>query len=228
MTTAAFRAQLAALGRRAAPVIPLEDAVDGLLRGESPAAGAVAITFDDGYADNLERAHPILREQGLPATLFVATSLTGSGETLERYRGCCERDGMLDWEQLEALQREGWTIGGHGRRHLELARIPEAAVRDEVEGCAADIGARLGRRPRAFCYPRGSHSPVARQAVAAAGFVSACSVLPGANHPGTDPLLLRRTEVAGSDSLQDFELKLEGAFDAWHHVVQRSPLRWLR
>jgi peptidoglycan/xylan/chitin deacetylase (PgdA/CDA1 family) len=40
---------------------------------------AAAITFDDGYADNFTRALPLLREQGLPATFFVATGFLDGG-----------------------------------------------------------------------------------------------------------------------------------------------------
>ena len=223
----AFRSQMAALAERRVPVLPLDAAVDALARGETTPAGAVAITFDDGYADNRTDAHPVLREHGFPATLFVATALIDSRDTLDRYRGCCDSDGMLSWAQVDALRQEGWAIGGHGRTHRELAALDEADLRDEVEGCAGDIEGRLGARPRAFCYPRGSHSPAARRSVGDAGFASACTVMPGANRPGGDPLLLRRTEVAGGDTPEDFRLKLDGAFDAWHRLVQRSPLRRL-
>ena len=39
---------------------------------------AVAITFDDGYADNALEALPILEEVGIPATFFVSTGNLGT------------------------------------------------------------------------------------------------------------------------------------------------------
>lgn len=39
---------------------------------------AAAISFDDGYRDNLEAAKPLLEEAGIPATVFVATGYTGA------------------------------------------------------------------------------------------------------------------------------------------------------
>ena len=70
--------QIAAFLARCFRVMPLPDAIDALQRGCLPAAAA-CITFDDGYADNLEVAAPILRKHGLSATFFIATGFTGGG-----------------------------------------------------------------------------------------------------------------------------------------------------
>ena len=58
--------------------VPLGDGVRGLEQGKLPAR-AVAITFDDGYADNHSVALPILKRYGLPATIFVASGFLDGG-----------------------------------------------------------------------------------------------------------------------------------------------------
>lgn len=45
-----------------------------LEQGRTPPTGTVAITFDDGYRNNLTTAAPILAEAGLPATFYLATA----------------------------------------------------------------------------------------------------------------------------------------------------------
>lgn len=59
-------------------VIKLGDAVKNLKNGELP-AGALCITFDDGYADNFTVALPILKKWNLPATFFISTSFLDGG-----------------------------------------------------------------------------------------------------------------------------------------------------
>jgi peptidoglycan/xylan/chitin deacetylase (PgdA/CDA1 family) len=214
-------AQIAAL-RRDHQIVTLGELADALAgRGALPPRPA-AITFDDGYRDNFDCALPVLDRHGFPATFFVATGFIGTTARMDRYRDCCGDDAMLSWEQVAEMRRRGHALGGHGRRHLELAELPEADARAEIEGSREDLEARLGVHASLFCYPRGSESPSVRGLVAQAGYRGACTVRPGGNAAGVDLFGLLRTEVSGDDDLADFELKLDGGFDGWHRLVQLS------
>lgn len=59
-------------------VMPLAEAARRLSDGSLPPAAA-AITFDDGYQDNLEVAAPLLQRRGLPATFFIASGFLDGG-----------------------------------------------------------------------------------------------------------------------------------------------------
>lgn len=79
VTASAFRQHLTYLRDHHATVLPLSEAARRLQEGSLP-PGAVSITFDDGYANNLYEAQPLLQEFGLPATVFLSSSYMQSGE----------------------------------------------------------------------------------------------------------------------------------------------------
>ena len=76
--TAVFERHVAYLARTHR-VLTVEELVERSGRGEVP-RHALAITFDDGYRDNLTHAAPILARYGLPATIFLATGFIGTAE----------------------------------------------------------------------------------------------------------------------------------------------------
>lgn len=221
-----FLLQMECLAASGRPVLPLSEAA-ARLSGVGPALspGAVALTFDDGYRDNLESAAPVLERFGFSATVFLVTGHMGAPAAIDRYAHCCDHDSALTWPEAREMRARGHALGGHGRTHRELAPLDAAALRDEVFGCRDDMLAALGEAPGLFCYPRGSESPAVRRAVAEAGFKAAVTVYPGVNAPSGDPLLLRRTEVSGQDDPTDFRLKLDGVYDAWHRLWQRFRSR---
>jgi peptidoglycan/xylan/chitin deacetylase (PgdA/CDA1 family) len=77
VTCASFARQMALLRSRFHP-LSLSEAADRLEAGDLR-PGSVCVTFDDGYADNCRHAWPILRKYGIPATIYLATGLIGTG-----------------------------------------------------------------------------------------------------------------------------------------------------
>ncbi|NWG32054.1 MAG: polysaccharide deacetylase family protein [Rhodocyclaceae bacterium] len=76
-TAADFERMMAFFARHFV-VLPLREATQRLRNGTLPKR-ACCITFDDGYADNLTIALPILEKYDLPATVFVATGYLDGG-----------------------------------------------------------------------------------------------------------------------------------------------------
>jgi len=95
-----FESQMEVLSRIAVP-LPLLEAVGRLRDGKLPPR-AVCVTFDDGYADTLTNALPILRRHGVPATLFVTEGLLDGGlqwsdAVIEAVRALPEGDYAFPW-----------------------------------------------------------------------------------------------------------------------------------
>ncbi|XXF79959.1 polysaccharide deacetylase family protein [Myxococcaceae bacterium GXIMD 01537] len=79
-----FERHVAFLAREYEP-LHLPALMDALRRREPLPPRAVVLTFDDGYRNNLRVAAPILRRYRVPATLFVATGLVGTGAWMWAY-----------------------------------------------------------------------------------------------------------------------------------------------
>lgn len=99
-------------------VLPLAQAVDRLYAGRLPAR-ALAITFDDGYADNEEVAAPILQRLGLSATFFISTGYWDGS--------CMWNDRLI--EAIRASDRGEIDLREHG---LGLHRTDTLAARREA------------------------------------------------------------------------------------------------
>ncbi len=131
-------------------------------------SSAVALTFDDGFANFATEAAPLLREYGLPATLFVVTNHVGHDN---RWGGRADSGvpvlPLLDWDDLGRLREAGVTLGAHTRTHPRLTRLDGPALEEELAGAADEMKRRLGQPPDGLAYPYGvADDRVARAAAA--------------------------------------------------------------
>ena len=88
-------------------VVALDELVAELKQGKTPPAGTMAITFDDGYLDNLTVAAPILDYYQLPATLFLPTGYIDRGESQWVDQAYCafkfRSESALSWRAKAAI-----------------------------------------------------------------------------------------------------------------------------
>jgi peptidoglycan/xylan/chitin deacetylase (PgdA/CDA1 family) len=188
------------------------------LRGEPLPPGAVLLTFDDGYRDNLENALPILRRYEYPAVLFVPIGFLDDSRPLpheESLRMLGIRNHTVDWDELAELEAGGVRIESHGIGHRPLSELDPAEATREIALSKLRLEERLGREVEAFAYVKGSladYHPEHASLVQQAGYRIAFSSVSGANGSGSDRFRLRRYNVEPFPA-RTFELVLSGACD---------------
>jgi peptidoglycan/xylan/chitin deacetylase (PgdA/CDA1 family) len=154
-----FGMLLDVLARKNIPVLGL----DALLAPGT--REGVAITFDDGMRSVYRNALPVLRDHGVPAHLFLATSAVGSDTPWPRDAADGHSFEMLNWDEIAALHAAGISIECHTRTHPDMRTLSVLQMQEECEQADEQIGSCLGRRPRYFAYPFGYHNSKVREFV---------------------------------------------------------------
>jgi peptidoglycan/xylan/chitin deacetylase (PgdA/CDA1 family) len=222
LTPELFEAHLAWLGEHCRVV-----SIDELLAGPPSEGGPyVAITFDDGYADNHEHALPLLHDRGMPASFFVAAGFLERDEEVmahlsEIWATPAELLRPLTWSQVDELCAAGMSIGSHTWSHRNLAQLPAAEAEADLRRSRYALEARLGDRVATIAYPWGKLGRhVTDETFAAArraGFEHGLISLPRALRSRDDPLRLPRLGV-GAEPVERLAAKVRGEID-WHAYV---------
>jgi len=168
-----FAEHLQLISERYVP-LRLADLAAAAAEGRAPAR-AVAIAFDDGYADNLLAAKPLLETSGMPATVFVASGYVQTGQPFW-------------WDELERLLL----------RPGRLPSILSLTIGDETLtwnlGGDAASASRRGEKPGAWTVFDGG-DPGPRQRI----YRDLCSRLRVLDHFERDRTLEQLRSVAEPD-----------------------------
>ena len=216
--TAVFSEQMTLVGQLGYVPVSLEQVRAHYVEGAPLPSGAVLITFDDGYRDNLENALPVLRQHGYPAVIFVPVGFLEGDRPLpheEALRSLGVRNETVEWDDLAALEEGGIRVESHGIGHRPVSELEPADAAREIALSKLRLEKRLGRPVVAYAFVKGSladyrpeHVSLVQQAGYSLGFTS----VTGANGPSSDRFRLRRYNVEPYPP-RTFELVLAGACD---------------
>jgi hypothetical protein len=174
---------------------------------------STAITFDDGYADNLYVAAPLLVERNIPFTVFIATDFIKKRE-----------NGFLSPTEIKQLSKvSGAKIGAHSCTHRNLTLCSNQELRAELEDSKHYLEDIISMPVTEFAYPYGLADIRVRDAVQKAGYeVGTCSRF-NINCSDRDTFMLNRCVVLSSDTARIVRQKLIGNWD-WYRHLRADPL----
>ncbi|MFE9397973.1 polysaccharide deacetylase family protein [Streptomyces flavidovirens] len=153
----------------------------------------VGLTFDDGYADFLHEALPVLRRHECKATVFVLPGRCGGSNGWDPLG---PRRRLLTEEEISRVAKAGMEIGSHGLYHQRLPGLPDDVLRQETLHSRELIREITGTAPESFCYPYGTVDQRAVDAVRTAGYTYGFAIDPG---PLVGTYALPRTHISHAD-----------------------------
>jgi peptidoglycan/xylan/chitin deacetylase (PgdA/CDA1 family)/SAM-dependent methyltransferase len=176
-----------------------------------------ALTADDGFRDFLHAA----LDAGVRPQFFVPTAAVG------QCAWWTDGGEVAGWDELAAAANAGVEIGSHGRRHVPLAGLDAATVREELTGSRDDLARHVGA-PRLVAYPNGRYDDDVLAAAAAAGYDAAYSTDAGRNGQVTDRFRLHRVTPKAWDSTASFLYRVVTGDPVPHRWDRRRQRLWER
>jgi len=207
LPTALFDEQVGWLAEHA-NVLTLTDAADLLAAGAPPTDTRphVVVTFDDGTADFVDEALPVLHRHQVPATYYLATDF------VDRQRPFPDDGQPMSWgAAAEAVASGLVDIGSHTHTHALLDRIDPAEAVAELDRSIASVEDHLGVTPLHFAYPKALLGSPANEQEVRRRFRTA-TVGRTRTNPwrGSDLHRLTRSPIQTTDGTAYFERKVRG------------------
>jgi len=194
-------------------VVSLSEAVE-LIRKGPVEVPTVAITFDDGYADNFINLRAVTEETGIPIGYFIATEHI-SNRTEFGHDGLFSEHGFAPntWDQVQFLKHSGYEIGSHTRNHADCGSVDEQFLQIEIVGSLEDLKNRLGP-VKHFSFPFGMPQNISPPAVeiACANYENVFSAYGGGNFHSDQQRIIKRGNFPFT--VWELELQLQSVLQA--------------
>ena len=188
VSAADFRAQMGWLARHGYHPVTMNALWRHWTRGAPLPAKPIALTFDDGYPEDVDVVRPILRARHWPATLNLHI-------------------GNLIPARVRELIAAGWEIDAHTFTHRDLTTLGPRDLRREVAGSRVWIQRVFHQPVRFFAYPSSRYDATVIAAVRRAGFYGAETERPVDASPG-ERFTLGRFEIVREDGVAGLAARL--------------------
>ncbi|MGF7191816.1 peptidoglycan/xylan/chitin deacetylase (PgdA/CDA1 family) [Robbsia andropogonis] len=194
----AFRAQMQWLRRLGYRGLSMRD-LQPYLHGEK--TGKVfGITFDDGFANVLEYAAPVLTALHFTSTCyFVAGKLAGSNDW-DAHLGVPATP-LMDAAQVRAWHAAGQEVGSHTIDHCHLPQLDNASAERQIAGSKHALETVVDAPVDAFCYPYGDWNAKLADMTRKAGYSNATTTARGRARANDDLFALPRVTVSAFTSV---------------------------
>ena len=215
VSPALFRRQVEWLAREGWTFCFLSEAV-----GDTSREGKrVALTFDDGYRDNLVNALPILQEFKAKVTIFPVIRRTDGYDWSTHKKpghsgGELGREPKLADAEIARMLASGLIeLGGHSVGHPSLPALGEAEAWAEIHGSKNTLEETFAVAVPTFAYPFGHYGEREMRLAREAGYLAAVTTEEGIG--GADPFCIRRIKVSGTEGMFAFRLRLRTGRRGW-------------
>lgn len=213
-----FRAQVELLLQAGFEMVTVADLAERAA-GAKPPPGLAVLSFDDGMEDNHSVLLPILREYGIPATVYVTTGLIGQANPWLAPESGAR---MMTEDELRELAGAGVELGAHTVTHPDMSLLDHAESLREMVESRETLELLGGAAVKTFAYPFCRYNDAAVAAAHDAGFLAAVTC---EGRGGWAPYELRRAMITGKDGFPSFLLK---ASDAYQPLFESRAGRLLR
>lgn len=188
------------------------DQIAAALRGKGTlSAKSVAITFDDGWRNQLN-ALPIMQDYGFTATFYlVANYITPKSNY------------FFDWGHVETVVNYGHQLGSHSGQHLVETRFSGAALTKDVTAARDVIKQHLGLITTTHAYPYGITNAAVMKAVVNAGYTAAVGVWGRATQSLGQIYNLHRLDACGGITQTSFGKLMQGILTQRNDMPAAGP-----
>lgn len=200
-------------------------------KGQTPCL----VTFDDGFASNVDAANEVLDSHNAKAIFFVCPGLLD--RPLELQENAVREyvrppvvaiPALMTWDQVRSLRAKGHTVGCHSFLHRKLSTLSSQELIEDIELSADRLASELSGSIHWYAYPFGDVKSISTEALGAIGrrFKFCCSGVRGLNTRATHALAIWRDNVDLSASPCYQHLIVDGGLDLLY-VRKRKLLRSL-